>query len=93
MEYGDMKDGGVDIGDSAGSAEAGDGAKELTAEEQVAATAAAAAEAEWQAAEARRARIRELGRIRAAAYREKHPEKIKERNIAHYQKNKYEIRS
>jgi hypothetical protein len=52
MGYGDMKDGGVDIGDSAGSAEAGDGAKELTAEEQ-------AAEAEWQAAEARRAKIRE----------------------------------
>ena len=86
MGYGDMKDGGVDIGDSAGSAEAGDGAKEITAEEQ-------AAEAEWQAAEASRAKIREQGRIRAATYREKQPDKIKERNNTYYQKNKYEIRS
>ncbi len=85
MGYGDMKDGGVDIGDSAGSAEAGDGAKEITAEEQ-------AAEAEWQAAEASRAKIREQGRIRAT-YREKQPDKIKERNNTYYQKNKYEIRS
>ena len=38
------------------------------------------------------ARRRELGKIRAATYREKHPGKIKERNEAHYQKNKYEIR-
>ena len=39
------------------------------------------------------ARRRELGKIRAATYREKHPGKIKERNEAHYQKNKYEIRA
>ena len=96
MGYGDMKDGGVDNGDLAGSAEADDGAKELTAEElaeELAAVAAATvAEAEWQAAEARRARTRELGRLRAATYREKHPDKIKERNDAQYQKNKYELR-
>ena len=38
------------------------------------------------------ARRRELGKIRAARYREKHPGKVKERNEAHYQKNRYEIR-
>ena len=82
----DMEDGAVDIGDTEGSVDDGAGVKELTAEEQ-------AAEAEWQEAEAMRAKIRERGRIRAATYREKHPDKIKERNEAHYQKNKYEIRA
>jgi hypothetical protein len=58
----------------------------LTAEEQ-------AAEDEWRAAEAKRAKIRAQGRLRAERYRENHPEKVKERNDAHYYKNRYEIRA
>jgi hypothetical protein len=85
MGCGDMEDGGVEIVDEEGSGEDGAGEPELTAEEQ-------AAEDEWQAAEANRAKIREQGRIRAERYRENHPDKVKERNDAHYYKNRQEIR-
>jgi hypothetical protein len=84
MGCGDMEDGGVEIGDEEGSAEGEE--PELTAEEQ-------AAEDEWRAAEAKRAKIRAQGRLRAERYRENHPEKVKERNDAHYYKNRYEIRA
>jgi hypothetical protein len=82
MGCGDMEYGGVEIGDEEGSVEGEE--PELTAEEQ-------AAEDEWRAAEAKRAKIREQGRLRAERYRENHPEKVKERNNAHYYKNRYEI--
>jgi hypothetical protein len=52
MGCGGMEDGGVEIGDKEGSVEAGAGSKELTVEEQ-------AAEDEWQAVDAKRAKRRE----------------------------------
>ena len=86
MRCGDMEDAGFEGGDEECSVEDG-AAKELTAEEE------AAAEKAEEARQAKKAWERELNRKRQARYRERHPKEVKERNDAHYQYNKYEIRA
>jgi hypothetical protein len=86
MRCGDMEDAGFEGGDEECSMEDG-AAKELTAEEE------AAAEKAEEARQAKKAWERELNRKWQARYGEQHPKEVKERNEAHYQDNKYEIRA